>query len=468
MNHIVNWENDGEQIKEVIVQKYPYLNGNPYWVAKNTEYYFKPSITWTATSSSYFGVRHSDAGFVFDVAGSSCFPSSANHWALLGFLTSKIVAHAMAFLNPTIEFQVGNVASLPILADVFAQLRPIVDPLVKEAVGIARDDWNLSETAWDFDLCPVVDAGTHLTMAYAEAARDSRTRRARMQALEEGINLAFIEGYGLEDELSPEVSQDAITLTTPCLEKDIKDLLSYAVGCAMGRYSLDEPGLIYGESGGEGFDPGRYTEFPATDDGVLLVTPDEWFENDAANRFEEFAKVAWPEDALEENLTFVADSLNPRKSDTARETIRRYFAQGFFKDHLQTYKRRPIYWLFTSGKKRAFQALVYLHRYNESTLARMRTAYVIPLMQRMRARAEQLDAEHKSDDASATRKRQIEKELNALEDQQAELRAFDEQLQHYAEQQITLDLDDGVKINYGKFGSLLADVKAVTGKAATA
>jgi hypothetical protein len=370
----------------------------------------------------------------------------------------------MAFLNPTIEFQVGNVASLPILSDAFAQLRPTIGPLVKEAVDLARTDWDLRETSWDFDRFAVVGTGSSLTMAHATLTQDCQARRTRMQVLEEEINRAFIEGYGLEDELSPDVPDGQITLARADREQDMRAFMSYAAGCAMGRYSLDEAGLIYAETGGNGFSTSRYTKLPATEDGILVVTLDEWYDNDAANRFEEFLKVAWPKETLGENLTFVADSLNPRKSDTPRQTIRRYFAQGFFKDHLRTYKRRPIYWLFTSGKKRAFEALVYLHRYNESTLARMRTAYVIPLMQRMRARAEQLDAERKSDEASAARKRQIDKELTTLADQQAELIAFDEQLQHYAEQQITLDLDDGVKVNYGKFGSLLSDVKAVTGK----
>ncbi|MEO2005713.1 MAG: SAM-dependent methyltransferase, partial [Candidatus Poribacteria bacterium] len=341
----------------------------------------------------------------------------------------------------------------------------------EELVSLSHADYDTHERSWDFLRSPLLDStcfATTLADTHTRLGEAYRAKVNRVQQLEEENNRLFIDAYGLEDDLSADVPQADITLARADREADMKGIVSYAVGCTMGRYSLEEPGLIYAYRGGEAFDRSRYTMFSATEDGIVVVTPNEWFDNDAANLFEGFLKSAWPEETLEENLTFVADSLSPRKSDTSRQTIRRYFAQGFFKDHLQTYKRRPIYWLFTSGRKRAFQALVYLHRYNESTLARMRTTYVIPLMQRMRVRAEQLDIEHESGDTSTTRKRQIEKELNAINDQQAELRAFDEQLQHYAEQQITLDLDDGVKVNYGKFGSLLADVKAVTGKTATA
>ncbi len=433
------------------------------------DYYFQPSITWSFISSAYFGVRQSGAGFVFDVGGSSAFPTSSYGDTCTAFMCSNFAFECMKIMNPTLNFQVGNVKSLPVLRGPWNAILAEATTTTTQAVGISRADWDARETSWDFGAFPLCRPGRESLKASMDAwSAECDTTRSTMKGVEEDNNRLFIAAYGLEGEFSPEVPDDQITLTRADRQQDMRSLASYTVGCTMGRYSLDEPGLIYAESGGDGFDPNLYVRVPATEDGILVVTPDEWFENDAANRFEEFLKVAWPEETLEENLTFVADSLSPRKSDTSRQTIRRYFAQSFFKDHLKTYKKRPIYWLFTSGKKRAFQALVYLHRYNQSTLARMRTTYVIPLMQRMRARTEQLQAEHRSGDISTTRKRQVEKELNALEDQQAELRAFDEQLQHYAEQQITLDLDDGVKVNYGKFGSLLSDVKAVTGKAPTA
>ncbi len=242
----------------------------------------------------------------------------------------------------------------------------------------------------------------------------------------------------------------------------MEELVSYAIGCMMGRYSLDAPGLIYAHSGNEGFDPSQYTTFPADDDGILPLTDTDWFEDDACNRLIEFVSKTWDASHLEANLTFLADNLSPNKNESSRETLRRHLCDSFFKDHRQTYKKRPIYWLFSSGKQKAFQCLVYLHRYNEGTLARMRTEYVIPLQGTVVARVRQLEGDIAAATSSSHRKR-LEKEREKLVKQQSELREFDEKLRHYADQRITLDLDDGVKVNYGKFGNLLAEVKAVTG-----
>ncbi|NQT13884.1 MAG: class I SAM-dependent DNA methyltransferase [Planctomycetes bacterium] len=281
----------------------------------------------------------------------------------------------------------------------------------------------------------------------------------------------------------------------------------------MGRYSLDAPGLIYAHSGNEGFDPSRYPNFPADADGIVPLTDTAWFGDDAANRVVEFIATAWPGDSttddtditdkkekaatnssqsvasvssvvrgsslLEENLKFVAESLGPKKGESSRDTIRRYLSQGFYKHHLSIYKKRPIYWLFSSGRERAFECLVYLHRYNEGTLSRMRTEYVIRLMGKIAARLEQLEGGPKKDGAigekgggdidkatSTWHRNKLQKERDKLIKQQVELRTFDEKLRHYADQRISLDLDDGVKVNYGKFGDLLAEVKAVTGQKA--
>jgi type II restriction/modification system DNA methylase subunit YeeA len=244
----------------------------------------------------------------------------------------------------------------------------------------------------------------------------------------------------------------------------MKELISYAIGCMMGRYSLDEPGLIYAHSGNQGFDPSRYQTFPADEDGIIPVMDEDWFADDATNRFVEFIKVAWPPEAVDENLKFVADSLGPKKSEEPIDTIRHFICDKFFKDHhLKVYKKRPIYWLFSSGKHQAFQCLVYLHRYNESTLSRMRAMYVTPLQGKYKARIEYLEQE-RDNAGSASVRNNMQKELDSMRKKQEELRHFDELLRHYADQRISLDLDDGVKVNYGKFGDLLAEVKAVTGR----
>jgi type II restriction/modification system DNA methylase subunit YeeA len=312
--------------------------------------------------------------------------------------------------------------------------------------------------------------------------------------LEQENNRLFIKAYGLQDELSPEVSDDEITLYRPDREEDIKRLISYAIGCMMGRYSLDKPGLIYAHSGNQGFwqiyhetherhekdKDGNFSRnsciswstYPPDNDGIIPLLDTDWgIRDDATHRLVEFIGVAWPttkdtkntkNELLEENLKFIADSLSPNNGEQPRDTIRRYFATGFYKHHLSMYKRRPIYWLFSSGKLRAFQCLVYLHRYHESTLARMRTEYVIPLQGQIAARIEQLEGDINAASSTAHRKK-LEKERDTLIKQRSELQTFDEKLHHYADQRIRLDLDNGVKVNYGKFGDLLAEVKAICG-----
>jgi type II restriction/modification system DNA methylase subunit YeeA len=245
----------------------------------------------------------------------------------------------------------------------------------------------------------------------------------------------------------------------------------------MGRYSIDKSGLVYAQAGNEGFDKlvaeGAYKTFPADEDGIIPLTDQEWFKDDATNRFREFVQVVWGEEHLQENLDFVAESLclnaikplsKKGQSESALETIRRYLSAQFYKDHLKTYKKRPIYWLFSSGKQKAFECLVYLHRYNEGTLSRMRTEYVTPLLGKYDAYAEQLEKQIETADSTSEANR-FKKELDALIKKQVELREFDDKLKHYADMRISLDLDDGVKVNYGKFGDLLADVKAITGSA---
>ena len=458
---VVNWFDDGKEIIE---------SGRAY--PRSKDYYFRSGITWTASSSSYFGVRHSDDGFIFDAKGSSCFANIEDHNWLLGFLTTKQVAYILGFLNPTIEFQTGNIGDLPILVSAFNcfELRQRVGETVTECVKIARQDWNCFEESWDFNTSPVVQLANRnsvLEEAIESWMQMCDSQRKRMLSLETENNRLFIEAYGLQDELSPEVPDDEITLHRPDREEDIKRLISYAIGCMMGRYSLDKTGLIFAHSGNQGFDASNYKTFPADEDGIIPLTEFDWFADDVANRFEKFLTTTWPAEHLEENVNFVAESLGPKKGESPRETIRRYLSADFFKHHLSMYKKRPIYWLFSSGKQRGFQALVYLHRYNEGTLARMRTEYVIPLLGKMTARIS-----HLTDDiaaaSSSQHKKRLETEKSTVTKQLAEVQAFDEKLRHYADQRITLDLDDGVKVNYGKFsdpefGDILAEVKAVCG-----
>jgi len=382
-------------------------------------------------------------------------------YPMLGYLNTGLAEYLLKTINPTLNTNVGEVQSLPF--DYDSELSAQVTQLAEECVKLAKDDWNASETAWDFKQLPIVTFHA-VTLQRSQDAADAEclARFARMKELEEKNNRLFIDACGLQDELSPEVPNDQITLYKPNRQKDIERLLSYALGCAMGRFSLDKPGLIYANSGNEGFDASQYKTFPADSDGIIPITEIDWFDDAAARRFEEFVGVAWPNEHLEENLKFVAESLGAKSSEQPRDTIRRYYADDFYTNHLQTYKRRPIYWMFTSGKLGAFQCLVYLHRYNEGTLARMRTEYVIPLQGKINARIDQLEGDKSK--AAPTHKKRLEKEQELLKKQQAELVKFDEKLRHYADMRIKLDLDDGVKVNYGKFGDLLANVTQVCGR----
>ena len=355
--------------------------------------------------------------------------------------------------------------------------------MVGALIGSARTDWNAYERSWDFQSLPILtafsDAKPTLESSYDAWIAQNLETIAEMKRLEEENNRLFIDAYGLVDELNPDVPIEQITLTvnpayrydgklsteeqwTHFRQETMAELVSYAIGCMMGRYSLDEPGLICAHSGNAGFAASRYNTFPADSDGIVPLTDNEWFDDDACHRFIEFLSTAWDATHLEENLTFLADNLSHKKNGSSSETLRRYLCDSFFKDHLQTYKNRPIYWLFSSGKQKAFQCLVYLHRYNEGTLARMRTEYVIPLQGMIASRVRQLEGDIDTTTSTAHRKR-LEKEQATLVKQQSELREFDEKLRHYADQRIGLDLDDGVKANYGKFGDLLAEVNTVAG-----
>ncbi len=257
--------------------------------------------------------------------------------------------------------------------------------------------------------------------------------------------------------------EEQITLSRADRGKDSQRLVSYAVGCLMGRYSLDEPGLVYARTGNQGFDSGRYEKkFAADADGIVPITEECWFEDDAGNHMREFVCAVWGAATLEENMGWLAQNLGMKGGENPDETIRRYLADKFFKDHLQTYKKRPIYWLFSSGKHGAFQALVYLHRYNEGTLPRMRAEYVVPLTAKMVARLDMLEKDVAAASSAAARTK-LQKQIEALRKRQIELLAYDEKLRHYADMRITLDLDDGVKVSYAKFGDLVAESKAITG-----
>ena len=462
-DHVVNWHNDGAAVKEYIRFKNPN-------VARAESHYFREGITWGLITSAVFSCRYMPKGFIFDVGGSCAFPDQKQIPFCLALLNSNLCLAILRCLNPTMNTQVGDLQRLPVIqGDAATAAR--IDEQVNWLIELSKQDWDSMEASWEFQTTPLlITRGSTSDVSSSFSLQNERLNAAILRAkeLERQCNQLLIDCYGVTGEVSAEVRDDHICLTRPDRQHDIERLVSYAIGCMMGRYSLDKPGLVYGHSRNEGFDASQYPTFPADADGIIPITELAWFPDDATERFVEFIGKAWPAEHLEENLKFIADSLGANRDEHPRDTIRRYLSQNFYKDHLQTYKRRPIYWLFSSGKQKAFQCLVYLHRYHEGTLARMRTEYVIPLQGKLSQRIEQLggtDGEG-GDIAAATstvHRKKLQKELDSLKKQRTELAAFDEKLRHYADQRIALDLDDGVKVNYAKFGDLLAEVKAVTG-----
>ena len=478
---VVNWLDDGAVIRS---RRHP--TKDKVWAHNfNLNHIFKAGATYSSLSSTDLAVRYTPEGYLFDQSGSMVFADAERLPGVMALLNSSVARLWLEALCPHMHFNPGALLKIPASDSLLK--REDVAAVVDEAVELARSDWDEHENSRAFRRFVLVNGRAKLPLSSvrAERAEVCTAKVARARRVEERLNEFVIEAYGLEDDLSPEVPIEQITLTvnpayrygsklteeereTRFREDTMEELVSYAIGCMMGRYSLDEPGLIYAHSGNEGFDPSRYATFPADDDGIVPLTDTDWFTDDATNRLIEFISVAWEEAHLEENLGFLAQNLKPRRNESSRETIRRYLCDKFFKDHhLRAYKKRPIYWLFSSGKQKAFQCLVYLHRYNEGTLARMRSEYVIPLEGKIAARIEQLTADIQAATSTVHRNR-LQREQEKLVKQQTELLSFDEKLRHYADKRIALDLDDGVKVNYGKFGDLLAEVKAVHGKKAVA
>ncbi|EGQ8730609.1 hypothetical protein H320_21120 [Vibrio parahaemolyticus 49] len=477
---VVNWKNNGADIKKAVMNN-PRDNTTTHWSRRifNTEYYFKEGACWSTITSSTFSSRYMDKGFIFSNAAGGIFPQKISTHEIVALVNSPVPDYFYNMLNPTLNYSSGLVGQLPIL--------PITHnkDVTTSAISIAKKDWNEFETSWDFSTSPWIEIKENtLRATFSSILKKHLNLVSRLKDLEEENNRTIINAYGLCDEIESNVKIEDITLNiNPAfrfpknaeISKQstlVCELLSYVMGNIMGRYSLDREGLVYAHSGNNGFKElvaeGAYKTFPADDDGIVPLAAEDWlFDDDATSRFRDFVKTVWGEKHLQENLDFVAESLcldaiKPKKNESSMETIRRYFSTQFYKDHLKTYKKRPIYWLFSSGKEKAFECLVYLHRYNESTLARMRTEYVTPLMGKLETQHSVLTESRTN--ASSTEQRRIDKELQSIEKKQSELRAFDEELKHLAEMKISIDLDDGVKVNYGKFGNLLADVKAIHGK----
>lgn len=454
---VVNWEGDGEEIRNFKDEKGK-LRSRP----QGLDSFFLECISWSDVTSASNSFRLHASGFIPNVIAPVVFEKSVDLRRILLAANNVFFNHVIKALNPTLHFHIGYFSDLP-----YPTAMDMADLAVAdELVSIAREDWNSSEVSWDFNGLSWVNGtlkAASLEESWTAWREHCADRFARTKALETQNNQFFLNAYAMTAELSPDVPDEEITLERADCEKDAQRLISYAIGCVTGRYSLRESGLIYALAGNEGFDPNRYDEkFPADADGIVPISEELWFEDDAAIRIRQFVGAVWGADALEVNMAWLAGSLGAKGGETPDETIRRYLTDKFYKDHLQTYRRRPIYWLFRSGKQGAFQALVYLHRYNDGTLARMRAEYVVPLIAKMASRLDMLEKDAVAALSSAARTK-LQKQIEVLRKKRVELLAYDEKLRHYADMRITLDLDDGVKVNYARFGDLVAESKAITG-----
>ncbi|MBT2926802.1 BREX-1 system adenine-specific DNA-methyltransferase PglX [Vibrio anguillarum] len=475
---VMNWENNGYEIKN-----FRNPDGSLKSRPQNTQYFFRNAVSWNKVGSGETAFRFRDSSWGFNDAAPSLFGSEQELRNVHALLCSPLYKYLIKIQGGTLNVTTGVIKSLPYIRELN------LSDLSKEAYYTVKSDWDSQECSWDFRRIEILNSTSNKILNDYKSMRLAHQNSVeKLCSIEKSINSRILSHLELGSEFSSEVKSERLSLfanksyvfsnseasqrEAQFQSSSISSLASFSLGCMMGRYSLDREGFIYAHSGNQGFKElvaeGAYSTFPADDDGIIPLAAEEWlFEDDATSRFRDFVKTVWGEEHLQDNLDFVAESLcldaiKPKKNERTMDTIRRYFSSQFYKDHLKTYKKRPIYWLFSSGKEKAFECLVYLHRYNESTLARMRTEYVTPLMGRMESQYSVLEESRAN--ASGAEQRRIDKELKSIEKKQSELRAFDEELKHLAEMKISIDLDDGVKVNYGKFGNLLADVKAIHGK----
>ena len=455
--YLINWENDGFE-----------LTNFKKSVIRSPQFYFRKCLSWCKVTISGFSMRYIPQGFLFDVAGCSLFIDDSEMNYALGFANSKVNSTILAIISPTVNYEVGHIASLPLLD---SENKSIVSEIVQDNISLSKTEWDDYEVSWDFSRHPLVPLAREsqeqkssqfclsrmekfgrISWHYEKWEQECEERFTRIKANEEEINRIFIAIYGLQDELTPEVEDKDVTVRKADLGRDIRSLISYAVGCMFGRYSLDKPGLAY--AGGE-WDASKYSTIIPDKDNIIPICDDDYFDDDITGRFVKWVETVYGSETLEENLKFIADALGGK--GTPREVIRSYFINDFYADHLKIYQKRPIYWLFDSGKKNGFKALVYMHRYQSDLLARMRTDYVHEQQERYRTQLSHLaDA---IDHASASERVKLTKQQKKIQEQALEIQKYEEKVHHLADQNISIDLDDGVKHNYELFADVLAKIK---------
>lgn len=465
-DYLVNWENDGFEIRHIFDE-----NGKLRSRPQNTQYYFRPSITWSKVSTDTLAFRYKPQGHIFDVAGTSIFASEDKIKYILGLCNSCVAMKILKTIAPTVNFEVGHIASLPVILN--KSKKETIDQIVSKQVSLARMDWDAFETSWDFEVHPLVryskglwDAtsiaatmtnyyGSHprvnspLQLCYMLWQGECRDRFNTLKANEEELNRIFIDIYGLQDELTPEVDDKDVSVRLADKERDVKSLISYLVGVVMGRYSLDVPGLAY--AGGE-WDDSKYQSYQPDDDGIIPIYRGIGMEDGLTSQLIGLLKLIYGEDSYRQNIDFIAESIGRNNNESAEEALNRYLNDGFFADHLKIYQKRPIYWLFSSGKNSGFKCLVYMHRYTRDTLARINSRYFLPESTRLKNDLEELAGRlARAEGRDRTR---LERERLKLAASYNEAIEYGQVLDHMANLYIEIDLDDGVKTNYAKFQSV--------------
>lgn len=460
---VVNWENDGFEIQNFKDEKTGRIRSHNY----NLDYIFSSALTWTVIGTEKTSFRFCPVGFLYSNSGYGLFCNNEKtKYYLLGFMNSKIAASLLKILSPSMGFESGYLRKLPLIES--DSLDSIVER-VKHCIDGSNAEWDSFEISWDFKKHPLLRNVSTISEAFTQWQSECDDRFNQLKANEEELNRIFIDIYGLQDELTQEVEDKDVTVRKADLQRDIKSLLSYAVGCMFGRYSLDVEGLAY--AGGE-WDSSKYQSYIPDADNVIPITDEEYLDDDIVSRLCAWLKAVYGADTLEANLDYIAKALG-NKGSTSREIIRNYFLNDFFKDHCQTYSvtgsgKRPIYWLFDSGKQNGFKALVYLHRYTPDTIGNLRIDY-LHKMQRVyeseiNRMQDMMDHSGNAREVAAASKRK-----DKLVKQLKECREYDEKISHLALSRIELDLDDGVKVNYrklqtaqdGKFYEVLADSKNI-------
>lgn len=457
--YIVNWENDGFRIKNYRDEKGKLLSR-----PQNLDYNFREGLTWSSISSSPISLRYSGNNMMFESKGSGCFArNDIDIYCLQAFLNSIVGMYYIHALAPTLDYSEGALLKLPYAIKTHND----ISELALDNIAICKKEWNTFEASWDFQRHPLLCKVSTISEAFDQWQSECDSRFNQLKANEEELNRIFIDIYGLQEELTPKVEDKDITVRKADLGRDIRSFISYAVGCMFGRYSLDVDGLAYAggewdkvnssEGGREGTlgCASKYASFPADKDNIIPICDDEYFEDDIVGLFVEFVKTVYGAETLDENLKFIADALGGKGQP--KDVIRNYFLNDFYADHCKIYQKRPIYWLFDSGKKNGFKALIYMHRYQPDTIARIRTDYVHE--QQARYRTAIADLEQRIANASTGERVKLNKKLTALQAQDTEIRTYEEKIHHLADQMISIDLDDGVKKNYAIFQDVLAKIK---------